>query len=246
MSSRGNSTKSNSNSLQSIDWKRQTLLVVFSAILGGIVFSFFSPIIVPTINDFQVNQLGVQKPTAGIEVDYAGEINGSNHGLSTNETYSRYSITVTNPSEKPLNAAEFGFMFPGEIEHQRVNSCLFRNSSNCSQSGQLVAGIPTSNFSIVSNAIRIDTLSPFREVQLTFLVDTTPEGAPVPGYISQSRSSYNASAGSIMVSGRYNWQFNGRTYQENQPDTYLNVSQRDEPFTAEVCVGNNIPEYNPG
>jgi len=53
-----------------INWKRELILIVIGGIIGGVVFTMISPFIVPTIHDFQVNQLGAQNPVLGVEVEY--------------------------------------------------------------------------------------------------------------------------------------------------------------------------------
>ena len=236
MSSKDNPDGRNSDTFSGINWKRETLLVIFSAILGGLVFTAISPFIVPTIHDIQVYEFGVQKPTVGVEVDYASGVSGERFSISDNETYDRYTINIQNPSDKRVSALTVGAMFPGVIEAQRVGPAA--TGISYSNNVELVATSSPENFSWASNGIRVSEVPPLKQVSITFLIDTTPEKAPVPGYWKQRGfETYNASQGSIMVSGQYRWQFKGSTYTELKPYSYTNASQNDSPNKYDVCIG---------
>lgn len=228
----------NSSTLVAIDWKKETILVIFSAIVGGLTFSLVSPFIVPAIHDFQVNQLGAQNPTVGVEVRYAERIDGAKYPVPSNETYDRYTVHIQNPSQKQVSTLTVGFAFPGAIEYQQIGAHQASDEISYSRNARLVATEPSDNFSYTSNAVKVDELPPLKEVSVTFLIDRTLEKAPMPGYWETGGlTEYNDSRGTIMVSGQYRWQFKGSVYMEDQEYTWINASQRNSPRKYDVCVG---------
>lgn len=238
MSERGDSKSDDSKTLTTIDWKKETILVIFSAIIGGVVFSAVSPFIVPTIHDIQVYHLGVEKPSIGIEVEYAENIDGSRFSVPANESYDRYTVTVQNPSRKRVSTLTIGLVFPGVIEAQGVGLTQPEDGISYSRNAWLVATDSSDNFSYASNALKVDELPPLKEVSATFLIDRTPEKAPIPGYWETSGlTRYNASRGTMMVSGQYRWQFKGSYYTELRQYTLLNVSHEVTPNRYDLCIG---------
>lgn len=226
-----------------INWKKEIILVIFSAIVGGVIFSAVSPFIVPTIHDFQVNHFGVQKPTVGIEVEYAEDVDGSRFSVPANETYDRYRVTVQNPSRKKVSILTVGLVFPGTIEAQEMGYTQPVNEVSYSRNGHLVATDPPDNFSYVSNALKIQELPPLKEVSVTFLVDRTPEKAPMPGYWkTEGLSEYNGSRGTVMVSSQYQWQFKSSVYSEIREYTLVDASPESYPRRYDLCVGKKKPE----
>lgn len=238
MSGKDSSDNRNSSTFSGINWKRETLLVIFGAILGGLVFTAVSPFVVPTIHDIQVHQFGVQKPTLGVEVDYASGVSGERFSVSDNETYDRYTVTIQNPSDKRVSTLTVGTVFPGVIEAQRVEPAT--TGISYSNNVELVATDSPENFSLASNGIRVSEIPPLKEVSATFLIDTTPEKGLAPGYWNtRGLDEYNASRGSIMISGQYRWQFKGSTYTEFKPYSYTNASKNDSPRKYDICVGKS-------
>lgn len=241
MSDEGESGKAESGTLTSIHWKKEIVLVVVSAILGGVIFSAVSPFIVPTIHDIQVNQFEVQNPTVGIEVEYAEGIDEPRFSVPANESYDRYTVTVQNPSQKQVSTVTVGLMFPGVIEAQQIGFVQPADDISYSRNAWLVAGDPPKNFSYTSNALKVDELPPLKEVSATFLIDRSPEETPKPGYWDTAGvSRYEYSRGTIMVSGQYRWQFKGSVYTEMQEFVLLNESQSDTYERYDVCVGKNV------
>lgn len=224
--------------ISEIEWKKELLLVCIGGIIGGLVFTSVSPFIVPHIHNFQVNHLGAGNPVLGVEVEYAGEVPGNSFSVSKNDTYDRYNVIITNPSTKELRTVTVGVAFPGGIEAQSVGHFQTIDEDSYSQNANLVQTKNITNGSYVTNAIFISQLPPEKTASAAFLIDTTPEETLLPGYWETTGlEDYNASKGSIMVSGQYRWEFKGSVYIEEREFTYINVSSRASPHQFDICVG---------
>lgn len=241
--SSGNDYDTESSTLSTINWKKETVLVIFSAIVGGLIFSAVSPFIVPFIHDIQVEEFGVQKPTVGIEVEYTEGVDGERFTVPTNESYDKYTITIQNPTQKQVRFPIVGFVFPGVIEAQRVGQSQLSDGISYSKNAQLVARDSADNFSYSSNAIKSDKLPPLKEISATFLVDRTPEEIPIPGYWkTKGLTNYRGSKGTLMITGQYQWQFKGSIYSETKEYVLVNESHGDSHYRYDVCVGESPPQ----
>lgn len=226
------------NVFKSINWKREIILIFVGSILGGLIFTAFSPFIVPHIHDFQVYELGAQNPTLGVHVEYAENVSGDNFQVPKNEEYDRYTVIIQNPSKKILSSVTIGLTFPGVIEAQEVGAYQARDAISYSENAHLVATDEVENFSYISNAIKIDELPPLKEISVTFLIDSTPEQPPIPGYWETAGlSEYNASRGSLMIDGQYRWQFKGTVYTETRQFIYIGREEIPGKSKYDMCIG---------
>jgi hypothetical protein len=230
--------------VKKIDWREELVLVLVGSILGGLIFTFVSPFIVPAIHDFQVNHLNAQNPDLGVEVRYAENVSGSTFNISDNETYHRYQIEIHNPTNQMLNTITVGLAFPGGIKNQSVGHFQPMDSRSYSRNAYLAQTESPNNTALITNAIIIPQLPPGKTVTATFLIDQSLEKRPIPGYWDTAGlEEYNASTGSIMISGHYRWDFKGQTYSEEERFTYVDASQRASPGRFDVCIGAKNEEY---
>lgn len=175
-------TEDDSGTLRSIKWKRELILIGVGSIIGGLLFTFISPFVVPGIHDFQVNSLDAQNPTVGVDVEYAENVSGTSFSVPSNETYDRYVIRIQNPSKKRVSSVLIGIAFPGVIEEQQIGAYQTPDEVSYSKNAELVATDAQANLSYATNAIKVEQLPPLKSVSVTFLIDRTPEETPVPGY----------------------------------------------------------------
>jgi hypothetical protein len=245
---RGNGdSRDGSGTLRSINWKRELLLIGIGSILGGLLFTAISPFVVPAIHDFQVNQLGAQNPTVGVEVEYAEDVDGEPYSVPPNETYDRYIIRIQNPSKKQVSSLTVAMAFPGVIEEQEIGGYQAADETSYSQNARLVATDPPDNASYATNAIKLQELPPLKSVSVVFLIDRTPEKRPVPGYWGTAGlESYNASRGSLMLYGQYRWQFKGSVYTEVREFTYVDTRPTVAASTYDYCIGERATEICAG
>lgn len=238
MPSEDDSNRSLIDEFRAINWKREFLLIFIGSILGGIIFTSISPFVVPAIHNVQVNELGAQNPVLGIEVEYANDVSGNTFLENGTEKYDRYRIVIHNPSDKVLNTITVGVAFPGGIESQDVGHFQVKDGSSYSGNARLAQTREIENTTYVTNAIRISKLPPGKVVSATFLIDESPEEAPILGYWGSSGlDNYNASEGSIMVSGQFRWNLKGSTYTDDREFTLIYASQRASPYKFDLCVG---------
>jgi hypothetical protein len=221
-----------------INWKRELVLVFIGSILGGLLFTFVSPFVVPSIHDFQVNEMGAQNPTLGVDVEYGEDAQNYAVDIPTNETYERYRIIIHNPSDKVLSTVTVGVAFPGGIEYQEVGRFQTQDSNSYSWNVRLARTQSNDNLTFVTNGIHINQLPPGKTASVTFLVDSTPEEHLIPGYWETSQlDGYDASEGTVMVSGEYRWDFKGSIYTERTEFTEIDKNNRTSQSKFDLCIG---------
>lgn len=209
------------------------------AVLGGFLFALVSPVALPLIHDFQVNHLGVQNPSLGITTEYEENVtNAESRGLG-NSTYDRYKITIKNQRNKVLRYITVAFLFPGGIESARVGSERPKANSYSRYARLAVKDTPE-NLTSVSNAVRIRELPPGKEVTVTFVIDTKPQEVWAWPYGDWAGvENYNASDGTLMISGQYNWMFKGSMYTEEIEYTKVNARKDNTLERFDICIGES-------
>ncbi|WP_430504274.1 hypothetical protein [Haloparvum sp. PAK95] len=231
------------NIYEETNWPKELTLIILGSILGGLIFTAISPIVVPVIHDAQVNHFGVQNPTLGVEVEYAEDVESSTFNVSDQESYDRYRVIIRNPSSRRLTTVTIGLAFLGGIEAQEVGHYQVTDASSYSANARLAVQNHVENTTHITNAIRISHLPPGKVVTATFLIDRSPEERVLPGYWETSGlQNYNASKGTVMVSGQFRWNFKGSIYTENEGFTHINASKRASPYRFDNCIGEQSPE----
>lgn len=168
--------------------------------------------------------------------------------MPRNETYERYRIFIHNPSDRTLNTLTVGLAFPGGIEAQTLGGHQPIDASSYSRIARFAKPQSNrpSNATFLTNAVRIRQLPPDKVITASFLIDRSPEEAPLPGYWeTEGLEEYNFSKRSVMVSGEYRWDFKGSVYTEKREFTYVNASYRQSRRRFDICIGDQRREICP-
>lgn len=198
-----------------LDLSKQLLLATFGGIIGGIAFAIVSPIVVPTINDTQVQTGLVEKPEPTIKLDCIPSYPNRSTKIEFNKTwepdYRVCTLYIQNTHRRPINDFGSHIYFPDGIEARSVRGTMRFLPVGMNQELEFPSDRNFGNESF-QDQIRVDQIPPGKVAMVSYLLDTEPEGwrkqPPVSGT--------NIRSDEILLSTSYNWNYRGRLYVEGR------------------------------
>lgn len=188
--------------------------VVVGGIVGGIAFSLVSPVLMPGINNAQVEHGFVNEPNLKVNLQYTEEYpdNASEYlfGKEWRSDYVVQTISFENENERLISSLNVLLVFPGCIETRRPEPlsgsdvAVVNSQVKFEHSRERIR-----TQSVCSDKIHIENLPKGKVIEFQYLLDTDPEAGKQPaGTISYWTLSNNQ----VRVSSHYVWSFNGREY----------------------------------